>query len=200
MTNVMSKAWGIAKEGQKKFGGKVKEYFAQALKIAWGIVKNAMNNLQGVKGTLLDIQFAELEGSEKQISWAKEIRKKAVNAMLNEIFHESYEMMDKVRGTSKIEKRYVKNLVLKMHSEESIIEYLKEQKEFHERISSAELAKEKTERLIKSMNGAYDRHARTREILSNTSAKFWIDNRDNQEKNYMFNQFRTYVATGEKLF
>ena len=39
MTNVMTRAWEIAKEGQKKFGGKVKEYFAQALKMAWALVK-----------------------------------------------------------------------------------------------------------------------------------------------------------------
>lgn len=37
---VMIKAWEIAKEGVKKFGGKVKEYFAEALKLAWTIVKN----------------------------------------------------------------------------------------------------------------------------------------------------------------
>lgn len=31
----MKKAWEIAREGQEKFGGSVKTYFAQALKIAW---------------------------------------------------------------------------------------------------------------------------------------------------------------------
>ena len=40
MKNVMTIAWEIAKKGATKFGGKVKEYFAQALKMAWGIVKN----------------------------------------------------------------------------------------------------------------------------------------------------------------
>lgn len=40
--NVMKKAWAIARKGQKQFGGKVKEYFAQALKMAWSIVKNGM--------------------------------------------------------------------------------------------------------------------------------------------------------------
>lgn len=40
--NVMTKAWEIARKGQKKFGGKVREYFAQALKMAWAIVKNVM--------------------------------------------------------------------------------------------------------------------------------------------------------------
>lgn len=45
--NVMKKAWEIARKGQKQFGGKVKEYFAQALKMAWEIVKNAMDNKFG---------------------------------------------------------------------------------------------------------------------------------------------------------
>lgn len=36
---VMVRAWEIARKGQKKFGGKVKEYFAEALKIAWVEVK-----------------------------------------------------------------------------------------------------------------------------------------------------------------
>lgn len=35
----MVKAWEIARNAVKKFGGKVKEYFAQALKMAWSIVK-----------------------------------------------------------------------------------------------------------------------------------------------------------------
>lgn len=37
--NVMKKAWEIAKDGVAKFGGKVKEYFAEALRIAWSIAK-----------------------------------------------------------------------------------------------------------------------------------------------------------------
>lgn len=39
MKNVMTRAWEIAKESVKKFGGKVKEYFAQALVMAWKEVK-----------------------------------------------------------------------------------------------------------------------------------------------------------------
>ena len=35
MKNVMIRAWEIAKDGVAKFGGKVKEYFAEALKMAW---------------------------------------------------------------------------------------------------------------------------------------------------------------------
>lgn len=35
MKQVMVRAWEIAKEGQERFGGKVSEYFAIALKMAW---------------------------------------------------------------------------------------------------------------------------------------------------------------------
>ena len=40
---IMSKAWEIAREGQKAFGGKVSEYFSQALKMAWAQAKNSIN-------------------------------------------------------------------------------------------------------------------------------------------------------------
>lgn len=41
--NIMVNAWRIAREGQKAFGGKVSEYFAQALKMAWAQAKNAID-------------------------------------------------------------------------------------------------------------------------------------------------------------
>lgn len=44
MKNVMSRAWTIARQGQSKFGGQIKEYFAAALKMAWKEVKK-MNSL-----------------------------------------------------------------------------------------------------------------------------------------------------------
>ncbi|WP_203363104.1 hypothetical protein [Bacillus sp. REN10] len=60
--NVMTRAWEIAKAAVVKFGGKVKEYFAESLKLAWKEVKNAVANL------------VELKGSDKQIAWANDIR------------------------------------------------------------------------------------------------------------------------------
>lgn len=35
----MTRAWEIARKGAKKFGGKVKEYFTQALVMAWKEIK-----------------------------------------------------------------------------------------------------------------------------------------------------------------
>lgn len=40
---LMKEAWNIAREGQKAFGGKVSEYFAQALKMAWAQAKNTIS-------------------------------------------------------------------------------------------------------------------------------------------------------------
>lgn len=39
MTNVMTIAWEVAYEAVETFGGKVKEYFAESLKLAWIKVK-----------------------------------------------------------------------------------------------------------------------------------------------------------------
>jgi hypothetical protein len=40
---LMESAWKIAREGQKAFGGKVSEYFAEALKMAWAQAKSAID-------------------------------------------------------------------------------------------------------------------------------------------------------------
>ena len=40
---IMKNAWSIAREGKKAFGGKVSEYFAQALKMAWAQAKNKID-------------------------------------------------------------------------------------------------------------------------------------------------------------
>lgn len=49
MTNVMTNAWKIAYEGVEKFGGQVKEYFAEALRIAWGLFKKGGSKMELVK-------------------------------------------------------------------------------------------------------------------------------------------------------
>lgn len=66
MKNVMTMAWGIAKEGTKKFGGKVKEYFAQALKMAWEQIKSEVI-------VFTDVVIGLAEGSKKHKSWVAEI-------------------------------------------------------------------------------------------------------------------------------
>lgn len=81
MKNVMTKAWEIAREGQMKFGGKVKEYFAEALKMAWAIVKAGKQTAQ-IKTT---------SGSRKHKSWVAEITGTHPKWKLNREFVEAVE-------------------------------------------------------------------------------------------------------------
>lgn len=59
MKNVMTRAWEIAKAGAAKFGGKVKEYFAAALKMAWAEARKAT--------------IVTSSGSRKHKSWVAKI-------------------------------------------------------------------------------------------------------------------------------
>ena len=43
---VMTLAWEIAKRGVKRFGGSTVEYIAEAMKIAWGIVKSEQEEIE----------------------------------------------------------------------------------------------------------------------------------------------------------
>lgn len=63
MKNVMTKAWEIARKGAAQFGGSVKSYFAEALKIAWVEIKNVATT----------IEIALAEGSRNYKSWVAEI-------------------------------------------------------------------------------------------------------------------------------
>src|SRR5690625_3027579 len=122
MENVMTNAWGIAHEGVEKFGGKVSEYFAEALKIAWSLFKKGGNKMNEVKGTIKDFDLPELEGTEKQVEWAKKIRAASFATLQYEVTHEEYE-----KGRPK---RPVKALVDALQSEEATQEYLNNLPEF----------------------------------------------------------------------
>lgn len=183
MENVMTNAWEIAYKGKNEFGGKVKEYFAQALRLAWAIFKKEekqMNYADQVKGTLGTVHLPELQGTVKQVEWAKGIRKNALDALFGEVFYEEWK--------DGYPKRSVKALAPIMASEESIEKYLEGK------------TGPDAEGTVEMMNNLLDRYSRFSEIASQTDVRFWIDNRDNQEKNYMFKEFIEYVSTGIKNF
>lgn len=197
MENVMKSAWGIAYEGVAKFGGKVKEYFAEALKIAWDLFKNGgkeVNYAEQVKGTLVGFELPKLEGSEKQVKWAEKIREAAVGHLRQEVIHEQYEEVSLLpNGKTRIQKRPIPTIVNAMMSQDGI-------KAIFSEMETKSLPESRFESTVETMNSAFDRYARYTEIMSNTSAKFWIDNRDNQEKNYMFKAFKNYVTNDVKNY
>ncbi|TDQ39254.1 hypothetical protein [Aureibacillus halotolerans] len=60
--NVMKRAWEIAREGVVRFGGKVVEYFAEALRMAWAEAKRPKK-----------AEFVTSAGSRKHKSWVAKI-------------------------------------------------------------------------------------------------------------------------------
>lgn len=80
--NVMKMAWEIARKGAVKFGGKVKEYFAEALKLAWKIVKG---------GIELTAKLETLTGSRKHKSWVAKIVAKCPTYKFKRAFVNDFE-------------------------------------------------------------------------------------------------------------
>lgn len=80
MTNVMKKAWEIARTGQAKFGGSVKSYFAQALKMAWALSR---------KATTMTVTLAP--GSNKNKTYVAQITGTDVKWGLKREFVNDYE-------------------------------------------------------------------------------------------------------------
>lgn len=193
MKNVMKKAWKIAKKGAEKFGGKASEYIAESLRMAWAIVKNGVNKyVKQIKGTIEELKVKALKGTEKQIKWAEDIRKSAVDLLFEEVLHEEYIVEGSMpMKKSIVERCSVKNAVYALRSKESIKDFFEDKKD---------MPASRLDSDVKTLNDAYDRYQRFTEIMTNDSAKFWIDNRDNQPKNYMFKNFIEYIRTGVKNF
>src|SRR5690625_3481822 len=62
MKNVMVRAWEIAKDGQKKFGGKVSEYSSEAVKMDWAEARAPQT-----------VKLTTTSGSRTHKSWVAEI-------------------------------------------------------------------------------------------------------------------------------
>ncbi len=75
MKNVMVRAWEIAKAAVVKFGGKVKEYFAQALAMAWKEAKNKEESGMKVytwttaKGTAIELHAEHVTETTWKDDW-----------------------------------------------------------------------------------------------------------------------------------
>ncbi|BCJ86438.1 hypothetical protein [Effusibacillus dendaii] len=102
--NVMSKAWGIARAGQKKFGGNVKEYFAEALKMAWAeskapqkaLVELAVNNRKG------KTWVAQILGKDPQYKYLRNF----VSSSYDEDGESGWRLTDGIYEICEVGKRY----------------------------------------------------------------------------------------------
>jgi len=56
---IMKKAWAIARKGHETFGGKVREYFSESLKIAWAEARNGERKMKiadPTEGTIFEVE------------------------------------------------------------------------------------------------------------------------------------------------
>jgi hypothetical protein len=84
---VMTLAWEIAKRGAKRFGGSTVEYIAEAMKIAWGIVKSEQEetehyNLKQWHAVEAKMRQAGKYGYANMLGEAKEVH-------FNEVMHKA---------------------------------------------------------------------------------------------------------------
>lgn len=79
---LMTNAWGIAKEAAKKFGGKAIEYIAGAMKMAWAAIKDSDTSLA---------KFQAVEAKmRKSGKWSMvEVLDSAKVVKFNEVVHKS---------------------------------------------------------------------------------------------------------------
>lgn len=66
--DIMTIAWAVAREGQKRHGGKVKEYFAESLRLAWKVRKG-----EPIEKVSNKIEVELPEGSRNHKTWVAEI-------------------------------------------------------------------------------------------------------------------------------
>ena len=80
MKKVMVRAWEIAREGQSNFGGKVSEYLAEALKIAWAEISKSVKTVTWKNDRGITIEMAVEHITERVIGYdeffGKELIKK----------------------------------------------------------------------------------------------------------------------------
>ena len=92
MTNIMTRAWEIATEGQEKFGGSKVEYIAEALRLAWAESKEETKQMelsQDLKYSLNeDNTKLLLTGSKRQKPYVAEIKGSHPTYKLNREFVE----------------------------------------------------------------------------------------------------------------
>ncbi|AXF53492.1 hypothetical protein [Streptococcus phage 93] len=79
---IMTKAWKIAKEAVKTFGGKAIEYIAEAMKMAWAAAKGGNASLAKFQAVESKMRKAGKYSMIQVLDFAKEVK-------FNEVMHKA---------------------------------------------------------------------------------------------------------------
>lgn len=77
---IMTKAWKIAKEAVKKFGGKAIEYIAEAMKMAWAAAQGGNTSVAKFQVVEAKMRKAGKHSMVQVLNFAKEVK-------FNEVMH-----------------------------------------------------------------------------------------------------------------
>jgi len=108
-------AWTYAREGAKRFGGKVKSYFAESLKLAWQVCRVMYG---ADKKEIRLPKLPQLQGSPKQIAWAESLREKSLNMVIDYLEKTMKSVVNKREENLKAAKN-----ILKWHAEHTESKY-----------------------------------------------------------------------------
>lgn len=103
---LMKNAWEIAKEASKKFGGKVIEYIAGAMKMAWAAIKNSDTSVAKFQAVEAKMRKAGKYSMIQVLDFAKEVK-------FNEVMHKvgAYYGIEVVADGSNIGTYYISEKV-----------------------------------------------------------------------------------------
>lgn len=111
----MTVAWEFAYEGQENFGGKVKEYLSESLKLAWKGITKIKVAMEGVtKMSIIDArakEIAEMEinatgGNEETGAIAQQQAEKEYSGLIN-----TMEQINKITGEESVNIEGVKGKI-----------------------------------------------------------------------------------------
>lgn len=178
LSKIMKRAWNIKGEHKDNI-------FSMCLKMAWEEARNQESQSWVTElpetdeyRRLLKKNFPALTGTKKQVEWAEEIRE----GIRKELSYYSRYFLSDGRPCALFN-------VLKQGNEAVIKDILASVSHF----DNETVKKERIASRISAYKDLAKRIKRYNEIMSNSSAVFWIDNRRNCSDNYMDKKFKEFI-------
>lgn len=137
-------------------------------------VENIKKKLPDINDFKLD-KPAKLEGSEKQIAWARKIRADFVPSLVESVFAQQQDIVKAMNnGGNEGVARYIHDSAVNAYKNR--YSYISNKKEA-EKLMNKDIASY-VNRNVSSYNTLRNQVQAINKLASNSSAKFWIDNRN----------------------
>lgn len=139
--------------------------------------RDISKRLPDVKEFSLD-RPPQLEGSEKQIAWAKKIRAEFVPKLAQSIFAYNQDLVKAINGGKEAAAKSIYESAV--NTFKNRYSYISDKKEA-ERLTNKDIA-DYVKREVSTYNTLANRVKALNQLAQNKSAKFWIDNRNSYDE------------------